>query len=73
MALKEHSIVRRTKEQKVNAAIAATAVKLAKVKGDPLAAKLSRYRELLLQTRAKIMEKYYNRARAIVTQRLNQG
>ena len=70
MALKEHSVIRRTKEQKIKAAIGAAAVQMAKAKGDPLAAKLSKYRALVIETRKKLLEKYGNRARAIVMQRM---
>jgi len=69
-ALKEHSIIKRTREQKINAAAASLAVQLAKQNNDPMYQKLSKYRALMLEARKKIMQKYYNRAKTIVRQRL---
>jgi len=70
MALKNHSIIKRTREQKINAAAATLAVQLAKQNNDPMYDKLKRYKSLMLQARQKIMQKWYNRAKQIVRQRL---
>ncbi len=70
MALKNHSIIKRTREQKINAAAATLAVQLAKQNNDPMYNKLKRYKSLMLQARQKIMQKWYNKAKQIVRQRL---
>lgn len=73
MALNNHSIIKRTREQKISAAAAAFAVQLAKKNNDPMYGKLSRYRALMLEARRKIMQKWYNRAKTIVRQKMSSG
>ena len=73
MALHTHSIIKRTKEQKINAAAASLAVQLAKQNGDPMYDKLNRYRNLMLEARAKIMKKWFNKAKMIVRQKLKEA
>ena len=73
MALKSNSIIKRTREQKIAAAAASVAVQLAKKNNDPMYDKLKRYRALLLEARKKIMQKWYNKAKAIVRQRMSSS
>jgi len=73
MALKSNSIIKRTREQKIAAAAAALAIQLAKKNKDPMYYKLKRYRSLLLEAREKIMQKWYNKAKIIVRQKLSKS
>ena len=70
MALNTHSIIKRTKDQKIAAAAASLAVQLAKNNNDPMYDKLKRYRSLMLETREKIMQKWYKKALAVIRKRL---
>jgi len=73
MALNSHSIIKRTRDQKIAAAAASVAVQLAKKNNDPMYDKLKRYRALMLEAREKIMQKWYTKAKAIVRQRLSSN
>jgi len=72
MALNNHSVIKRTREQKVSAAAGAVAVQLAKQNNDPMYVKLVKYKHLMLEARAKIMQKWYNKAKVIVRSRLKE-
>ena len=66
----QQSMIRRTSFQKRRAAIARAAIAIAKQKGDPLYKKYVRYRNLYLQMKRDIVEKYFARARQAVMQKV---
>ena len=68
--LGDHSIIKRTRDQKIQAAAAATAVQLAKQNGDPMYDKLKKYKTLMMEARHKIMQKWFQKAKIVVRQRL---
>ena len=73
MALNNHSVIKRTRDQKIAAAAGSVAVQLAKQNNDPAYDKLVKYKQLMLEARAKIMQKWFNKAKVIVRSRLNES
>ena len=73
MALNNHSVIKRTRDQKISAAAGSVAVQLAKQNNDPMYDKLVKYKHLMLEARAKIMQKWFNKAKVIVRSRLNES
>jgi len=72
MAIQQQTMIKRTRDQKINAAAGAVAVQLAKQHNDPMYDKLIKYKSLMLQARSKIMEKWFEKAKVIVRQRMAQ-
>ena len=70
--MKGTSMVKMDKQRKIKMAIARVAVQLAKEKGDPLYDKYQKYRQLYLEAKAKIVEKYGPKATQVVRQSLAQ-
>ena len=60
------SIVKMDKERKIKMLVGQVAIRIAKEKGDPLYDKYKKYRELYLETKRKIIEKYANKAKQVV-------
>jgi len=73
MSMKSTSVVRMDKQRKIKMAVARVAVQLAKEKNDPLYDKYQKYRQLYLETKAKIVEKYGPKATQVVRQALAKG
>jgi len=67
------SIVKMDRQRKIKMAVARVAVQLAKQKNDPLYDKYQKYRQLYLEYKAKIVEKYGPKAVQVVRQSLAGG
>ena len=63
----QQSMVKRTREAKKNAAIAAIATKMAKDNGDVLYKKSQKFKKLFFAAKAAISKKYFARARSAWT------
>ena len=73
MAMGSQTVIKRTKDQKISAAAGAVAVQIAKQHDDPMYYKLKKYKTLMLQARAAIMDKYKEKAMVVVRQRMAQN
>jgi len=67
------SIVKMDKERKIKMLVGQVAIRIAKEKGDPLYDKYKKYRELYLETKRQIIEKYANRAKQVVRKYLKDN